>query len=655
MQIVSYGAQDLTLTGNPEITFFKIVYRRYTNFGKKINELSFDNSPSFNSTLYANFPKNNGDLISKIILKIKLPEINFEGINSLLTNNDSSTINEIYNEGVEYYLYFLSFKNKLQNIVKNFFIRYNLSINNSSIYVQGLKNFILKYINTDEFYQFYIAIDFFFNKISITTNIVKYNIDLYTNASLFKIVNNNLIYVYEEYNSQNISYDEFKYLIENNMEILNGLNIVMYDILKKNANQEKKIKFSWVNKIAIYILNSVDFYIGSNKIYTLSDTYINNYGELYYKNKELYNELIGNNISINNYSPKIDETTLYLPIPLWGLSNYGLSFPLISLQYNSIQIRINTKKFLECIRIDYEKSENSLNINNDIVNYILNNFNNISIGLDMTMLIEYIYLDSVERNKFAKSAHEYLIEQVQEIEFSQISLTNNTFQLDLFHCCKDMFWFVQKIPTLNDIFSKNNDVFEYIYLRPDITIPTNLQIFINYTKMINNNFTLFNPYLFYEGLYIINNNLKFSETAEIIINYISNSNLFPSFNNNLNVIILESYFNLNGVQLIGENFSFFNYVQIYNYYNATPQLGLNVYSFSLKPTEFQPAGACNMSRISFIGLKLKIRSILPDELENIFIKNANDNSLNEYKLIFQTRNYNILRLIGGIGATAYTY
>ena len=32
MQLVAYGAQDIYLTGNPQITFFKVVYRRYTNF-----------------------------------------------------------------------------------------------------------------------------------------------------------------------------------------------------------------------------------------------------------------------------------------------------------------------------------------------------------------------------------------------------------------------------------------------------------------------------------------------------------------------------------------------------------------------------------------------------------------------------------------------
>ena len=35
MQLVAYGAQDIYLTGNPQITFFKVVYRRHTNFSGK--------------------------------------------------------------------------------------------------------------------------------------------------------------------------------------------------------------------------------------------------------------------------------------------------------------------------------------------------------------------------------------------------------------------------------------------------------------------------------------------------------------------------------------------------------------------------------------------------------------------------------------------
>ena len=39
MQLVAYGAQDIYLTGNPQITFFKVVYRRHTNFAMELKEI----------------------------------------------------------------------------------------------------------------------------------------------------------------------------------------------------------------------------------------------------------------------------------------------------------------------------------------------------------------------------------------------------------------------------------------------------------------------------------------------------------------------------------------------------------------------------------------------------------------------------------------
>ena len=110
---------------------------------------------------------------------------------------------------------------------------------------------------------------------------------------------------------------------------------------------------------------------------------------------------------------------------------------------------------------------------------------------------------------------------------------------------------------------------------------------------------------------------------------------------------------INGTQLIGETCGYYNYLHPYNYYNATPQNGLNVYSFCLKPIEFQPSGSCNFSRISFFGLQIKINKQKYDTLYELF--NPIQYPTETYELIFQIRNYNVLRLIGGIGATAYTY
>lgn len=663
LQVITYGTQDLSLTGNPQITFFHTVYRRYTNFGKKFIELSFNNSPDFNKTSYINIPKNNGDLFSKLILKIKLPKIDLTYINNLINekklfsfeNSDFKNKDLIVIDDLSNYNYFIDFLNKFKNIIKIFFTRYDNLINYTS-YIMDLKKFILTYINIDEFIQFFNTINFFYNQIINFSN--NYNIQLYTNSSLFKIVEDNLVYIYDDLTINDVTYDGFKYTIGKNIEILEELNLNIYEKIKVDVNNTLlNIKFCWVNKIGMYLINYIDLYIGSNKIYSLSDTYINNYSELYYKNNELYNQLIGNNSFINNYSTFIDEYILYLPIPFWNLLNYGLSFPLISLQFNSIQIKINTKKLIDCIRID--TGVNNIKINNEIINIITNNLDEIiKSKLEITMNIENIYLDSIERNKFARSAHEYLIEQVQQIEFSRISQNNNTIQLDIFHCCKDMFWFIQKVPSSADLFSKNRDVFNYLYPRKTLLdldfSDKNIINVINYASILHNPKYLYNPFIFNQGLYLLNNNLKYIQQISIIIDFGSNQFVFPSSLINLNTIILASNFYLNGTQLFSETDNYFNFLQPYTHYNSTPQLGLNVYSFCLQPTEFQPTGSCNMSRISYIGLKLKINNKVNDNFISSFIE---DNLINteEYKLTFQTRNFNVLRIIGGIGATAYTY
>jgi len=655
MQIITYGTQDIMLTSNPEITFFNIIYRRYTNFGIKTIQASFDNSPDFNSTSYVNIPKNNGDLLSKIILRIKLPKIDFTYINDILLNqNIANNINLSDKENiVTYYNYFFTFYNKLKNIINIFFLKYDNYMNYLT-YIIDLKNYILKYFNIDQYSQFFTSIDFFFNNIIYSNNIKKYNIELYTNASLFKIVNSNLIYIYDLLNYDIVSYDQFKFTINENMEILNNLNIIIYNKVLNLLINEPKIKFCWVNKIAQYLFNSVEFYIGSNKIYSLSDTYINNYAELYYKNKDLYNRLIGNNTDINIFSDIHNETELFLPIPFWSFFNYGLSFPLISLQYNSLQIKINTKKFIECIKINYDETLFNSNINNEIMNLLINNISNIIFGkIDITLLLEYIYLDTIERKKFAQSSHEYLIEQVQEIEFDRITKSNNIIQLDIFHCCKDMFWFAQKYFNQFDIFNNDIDVYKYTYPTYNYNLTEIEKQFLSYLNMLTSPNILFNPNIFYNGLNIIQNNSKYIDQLELFVSFVFENLSFPITYNKFNIIIQDSYYNLNSIQLIGENSSFYNYLQPYCYYNATPQLGLNIYSFCLKPTEFQPSGSCNMSRISFIGLKLNINERMLEKYENLFDIKIQSNL--EYKLIYQVRNYNILRLIGGIGATAYTY
>ena len=69
MQLVAYGAQDIYLTGNPQITFFKVVYRRHTNFSMEAIEQTW-NGPSKTAGRCSATISRNGDLVSRMYLEV---------------------------------------------------------------------------------------------------------------------------------------------------------------------------------------------------------------------------------------------------------------------------------------------------------------------------------------------------------------------------------------------------------------------------------------------------------------------------------------------------------------------------------------------------------------------------------------------------------
>ena len=75
MQLVAYGAQDIYLTGNPQITFFKVVYRRHTNFSMESIEQTFNGQADFGRRVQCTISRN-GDLAYRTYLQVVLPQIN---------------------------------------------------------------------------------------------------------------------------------------------------------------------------------------------------------------------------------------------------------------------------------------------------------------------------------------------------------------------------------------------------------------------------------------------------------------------------------------------------------------------------------------------------------------------------------------------------
>ena len=81
---------------------------------------------------------------------------------------------------------------------------------------------------------------------------------------------------------------------------------------------------------------------------------------------------------------------------------------------------------------------------------------------------------------------------------------------------------------------------------------------------------------------------------------------------------------------------YFNLVQPYQHHERIPAPGINVYSFGLKPEEHQPSGTCNMSRIDNATLVLTLATV------------------SAHKIRVYATNYNVLRIMSGMGGLAYS-
>ena len=89
LQLVAQGKQDVFLSGNPQITWFKMVYRRYTNFAIESQAIYFDGNPDFGKRLTCTIPRR-GDLLGPLLLEITLPQIQYttpQLIQGVLTTN----------------------------------------------------------------------------------------------------------------------------------------------------------------------------------------------------------------------------------------------------------------------------------------------------------------------------------------------------------------------------------------------------------------------------------------------------------------------------------------------------------------------------------------------------------------------------------------
>ena len=93
--------------------------------------------------------------------------------------------------------------------------------------------------------------------------------------------------------------------------------------------------------------------------------------------------------------------------------------------------------------------------------------------------------------------------------------------------------------------------------------------------------------------------------------------------------------------------TYFNLVQPYQHHENCPAPGINVYSFGLSPEDHQPSGTANFSRIDNATLVLTLT-------DNSIKRNLSDTNPVGAKVRVYATNYNILRIMSGMGGLAYS-
>lgn len=459
LELIIPNNTDYFLTGNPEISFFICVYRRYTHFSSQLVNINFDTPVNFNTISEVKIPLY-GDLLHNFYLKFKIPEIKInKEINKDLINdydkklNDYNNLYKLFKQLINYnmssYVNILNLKN-LNNL--NIDILYQIVNSNTSAFEYNTVNEKSKYGN-------YTYLDFN----------IEFQKDEYQNI-ISPTNKYNYVYTYGNYqtsltmNKENIksllTKNNSEETIDNIIIILNMIKINMEKLNNRfiqiinDVEEEKKLNtsqyynFAWVKYLGHNLIDYIEFKIGNDIIDKQYGQWINIWWELTGdKNKEnLYLDLIGNKKDLINYDNNIkNEYYIYVPIPFWFSRHIGLSLPLIALQYSDISIRLKLRNFREVCYSDYD----------------IDNLNDLNKNLSCSLLCEYIFLDKMERDKFARASHEYLIEQTQ-YNYEDIILNDkNMHQFNFHHPVKGIVWLLQpKIDYNDNINIPNTTIYE---------------------------------------------------------------------------------------------------------------------------------------------------------------------------------------------------
>jgi hypothetical protein len=569
MQLVAYGAQDVYLTGNADITFWTVTYRHYTNFAIESIEQTFSGQVDFGRRVSCTLSRN-GDLAYRTYLQVTLPEIN-------------QSMGGSYGSESPVYARWLDFPGE-QLIAQ------------VEVEIGGQK--------IDKQYGDWMHI---WNQLTMTAE---------HQRGYFKMVGNTT---------------QLTFITDPNFADIDG---------PCESQAPRQV------------------------------------------------------CAPRNALP---ESTLYIPLQFWFCTNPGLALPLIALQYHEVKINLDLRPIDECLWAVttlscYDGGESISILNKPVPASIAFNQSLVAASL----YVDYVFLDTDERRRMAQSPHEYLISQLQFTGDESVGSSSNKIKVNLNHPTEEIIWVVQPDQNVDYCSSMvcGSSLFKVMGAQP-FNYTDALDALPNAIHSFGSQAGLLGQTGLDSSAYIdANGNFNDAGATNIDgssgywsgstgydvsshaneydgVNFggfphdstgapveggnthtansgVSDAGTFVLAESSLDLHcwgqnpVVTAKLQLNGQDRFSEREgSYFSVVQPKEAHTRSPDEGINVYSFALRPEESQPSGTCNFSRIDNATLQL-------------VLSNATVEGTKTAKVRIYGRNRNVLRIMSGMGGMAYS-
>ena len=399
LQLVAQGKQDVFLTGNPQITWFKMVYRRYTNFSVESQAIYFDGTPDFGKRLTCVVPRR-GDLLGPLLLELTLPQVKYKAGTYVDVNGNATTAS------------------------------FTGSISGTILTVTAMTTGSPA-----------ILVDMYLISSGITAGtriagggsgsggIGTYTVSISQTVGSGEITATSKTLIVKDQN------DTASYISNLGHAMIEEVSIEI------GEQEIDKQTGEWMH-IWSKLSTQPGVQAGFNDM-------VYNYANGV--EPPSTQPVLDNSVSIGGSTYQYGAVKLYIPLQFWFNKNPGLYLPLLALQYHPIRINLKLRPLAQLIKFYDVACQNSGACGNppelEVAKII-----------EFRMYGDFVNLDTEERRRFVSNSHEYLIEQIQYTPNISIpdKTTTATVSLDFNHPLREIIWVIQR-----DCMGSVNEWFNY--------------------------------------------------------------------------------------------------------------------------------------------------------------------------------------------------